>query len=219
MKFRLIYSGTVRPTQRDPINDERDPLAVHKHIIRREFHKQLKELWATNRFLSTESVAVNSGRGQGVPVNAVRSLEAGPRVSLAEYVASRYCEYGYHFVPLVREENSLLCSLDILFLRRDIPGSAIQAGDIDNRIKTLIDALRRPRNAKELVGSEIPASDETPFFCLLEDDSQVSKLTVETDTLLSLPTGDAEKDGRQAMLVITVELRPYHITMENLSFA
>jgi hypothetical protein len=67
------------------------------------------------------------------------------------------------------------------------------------------------------VGSENPAADETPFFCLLEDDSQLSKLSVETDTLLDLP--DGAKDGRRAMLVITVEPRPYYVTMENFSFA
>ena len=66
---------------------------------------------------------------------------------------------------------SLLCSLNILFLRRDIPGSALSAGDIDNRIKTVIDALRRPRHANELAYHATPAADEDPFFRLLEDDS------------------------------------------------
>jgi hypothetical protein len=37
MKFRLTYSGPLRPTNRDPL-DERpiDPLSTHKHRIRGE---------------------------------------------------------------------------------------------------------------------------------------------------------------------------------------
>lgn len=122
--------------------------------------------------------------------------------------------FGYQFVPLVLESFSLLCSLDILFLRRDIPGSALHAGDIDNRIKTLIDALRPPRSQNELVGDDlVPKSDETPFFCLLQDDKQVSHFSVETDTLLTPGT-----DLRDALVVVSVELRPYYVNMFNLSF-
>src|SRR6266849_6098917 len=52
---------------------------------------------------------------------------------------------GKQFVPLVRQSLALACSLDILFLRREEPGSLIlQGGDIDNRIKTLFDALKMP---------------------------------------------------------------------------
>jgi hypothetical protein len=35
--------------------------------------------------------------------------------------------------------------LNILFLRADIPGKVVQSGDIDNRLKTLFDALRMPQ--------------------------------------------------------------------------
>ena len=108
--------------------------------------------------------------------------------------------------------------MSILFLRRDIPGSIISAGDIDNRIKTVIDGLRRPRNGKELVGNETPQAGEDPFYVLLEDDKQVTHLEVETDTLLDPPTGGAF-DHRLVRLLITVDLRPYNVTMFNLSFA
>ena len=101
---------------------------------------------------------------------------------------------------------------------RDIPGIALSAGDIDNRIKTVIDALRRPRNASELAGS-VPQTGEDPFFVLMEDDKQVSHFAVETDTLLDPLTGINEADMRQTKLVITVELRPYFVTNFNLSFA
>ena len=129
---------------------------------------------------------------------------------MSEIVANNYKEFGYRFLPLVREDISLLCSVSILFLRRDIPGSIISAGDLDNRIKTIIDGLRRPRNAKELVGNETPKPGEDPFFVLLEDDSQVTHLEVETDTLLDPPSG-GHFDHRLVRLVVTVELRPYNI--------
>ena len=73
--------------------------------------------------------------------------------------------------PLVLKRFSLLCALKILFLRRDIPGKAIIAGDIDNRVKTLIDALRMPNSQNELVGDDVePRFGDDPFFCLLADD-------------------------------------------------
>jgi hypothetical protein len=94
----------------------------------------------------------------------------------------------------------------------------ISAGDLDNRIKTLIDTLRKPQNANELRGHETPSAGEDPFFCLLEDDDLVTGLTVETDMLLDPPCeGDAGQ--AQVKLIISVELRPSHVTMFNLSFA
>jgi hypothetical protein len=117
----------------------------------------------------------------------------------------------------VREEFSLFCSLDILFLRRDFPAGVVSAGDLDNRIKTLIDALRKPHSANELRGNETPGPGEDPFFCLLEDDDLVTALSVETDMLLDPPNGDAGQS--QVKLVISVELKPSHVTMFNLSFA
>ena len=219
MRFRLTYEGELRPTQRDPEANQREPLAAHKHNIRRAFHLQLKQLWATNKFLKNHKLSRNSIRHLR-PVADEASYwgteeTTGP---MAEVIADHYKEFGYRFIPLVREEISLLCSVKILFLRRDIPGSAISAGDIDNRLKTVIDALRKPRSITELVEHESPGIDEDPFFCLLEDDSQVSHLEVETDTLLDPPTNE-ENDHRRAKLVITVEIHPYYVTLFNLSFS
>jgi len=215
MRFRLTYDGELRPTQRDE-----HKLAPHKHIIRKVFHKQLKYLWLTNQFLCNHRVFPEHGP-LNFPVGSFTGVWGGGeerKISLNDYTAARYHEFGYRFVPLVREELSLSCSLSILFLRRDIPGSVIHAGDLDNRIKTIIDALRRPRNADDLAGHKTPENGEDPFYCLLEDDKQVTHLEVETDTLLDLPTEDAA-DQRRARLIITVEIRPMDVTMFNLSFA
>lgn len=220
MRFRLVYDGELRPTGNDPIAGQKDPLAPHKQEIRRKFHDQLKHLWQTNKFLRETEVYPKDYLAHSAFEQSAEAIWGGDpseRVALREFIPTLYQQYGYSFLPLVRDEWQLLCSLDILFLRRDIPGSVISAGDIDNRLKTLIDALRRPRNALELVGSEVPREGETPFYCLLEDDKQVSGLKVETDTLLDPPTPEAA-DQRRVRVVITVELRPYHATMFSLSF-
>jgi hypothetical protein len=84
---------------------------------------------------------------------------------------------------LVIEELSLSCRLDILFLRSDRAGSLIKSGDIDNRLKTLFDALRMPESKAELGGYEKPIDDEDPFFVLLQDDKLITHISVETDVL------------------------------------
>jgi hypothetical protein len=223
MRFRLIYDGELRASQKDALDQQNDRLAQHKQAIRKVFHRQLKQLWATNKFLRERREDASKRTADHRPVGdggAYWSGEDYEKVPLWEAVARKYEENGYRFVPLVTPDISLLCSLRILFLRVDIPGSVISAGDLDNRIKTLIDALRRPQGANELRGNETPADGENPFYCLLADDKLVSHLEVDTDTLLDPSTGaDAAADRRQVRLVITVELKPYDVTLFNLSFA
>jgi hypothetical protein len=48
----------------------------------------------------------------------------------------------------------------------------------------------------------------------MEDDKNVTSLSVETDTLF-----DDRTDQRQVELVTTVTIRPYHTTNFNLGFA
>ncbi len=177
MQFVLTYAGPLKATQQDPTPGQPNRLAEHKHEIRREFHKQLKLLWSTNKFLRDHKVNPNSVSLP--PAEQARQpgfWGGGPdtRIPMVEDIASQYQESGFRFVPLVRESLSLLCSLDVLFLRRDFPGSVISSGDIDNRIKTLIDALRRPRSGNELQIKQpsgnnakiLPLAEEKPIFLL-----------------------------------------------------
>jgi hypothetical protein len=223
MRFRLSYVGELRTTQRDPENGQRDPLAMHKQEIRKNFHKQLKQLWQVNEFLQgsrieKDEMHIRPGQITGALGVGFTGVAPRPGVRLIDYIPSNFSRDGYRFAPLVCEEFWLLCSLDILFLRRDFPAGVISAGDLDNRIKTLIDALRMPKGANELKGYEAPALGEDPFFCLLEDDDLVTGLTVETGMLLDQPS---EGDGGAARvkLVISVELKPNDVTMFNLGFA
>jgi hypothetical protein len=58
-------------------------------------------------------------------------------------------------------------------------------GDIDNRLKVLLDGLRMPKSVSELGGIDIDPTEENPFFVLLEDDQLITRISVTTDTLLT----------------------------------
>jgi len=226
MRFRLVYEGPLRSLSEEDRDDKKSlRRGTEKQNIRKFFHPQLKELWNTNKLLSTTKIP-KGGRQVAIPIDANHGgfsfyssskMVASEERPLVDYVADQYPQFGYKFVPLVREKWTLACGLEILFLRRDPPGSLWTAGDIDNRVKTLIDGLRMPKCVAELGDYKDPAADETPFFCLLEEDKSVTALTVETDTLLKPlpPDGDAS----WAHVVITADVRPYAVTTFNLALA
>lgn len=222
MRFRLTYNGELKARQKDPDTNEWDRMAPHVQSIRKVFHRQLRHLWATNRFLSSHTVG-DLDYGHQRLIEIIGWWTDGDtgenKRPLQEAIADIYRENGYRFVPLVREDWALSCSLEILFLRRDAPGSLVSAGDLDNRIKTLIDALRKPNNGNELRGNEEPSEGEDPFFCLLEDDKLITGLSVETDILLQEASGNNDEDRRQVNIVITVDIKPYVVTLFNQNLA
>jgi hypothetical protein len=57
------------------------------------------------------------------------------------------------------------------------------------------------------------------FYCLLENDKLISKVSVETDILLQDLPPPHVPDEHDARLVITVRLRPYEIHTGNIQFA
>jgi hypothetical protein len=205
MEFRLTYAGPLHATQRDPYPGQAPKHTQNRHDIRVTFHHQLKSLWELPplkeshgpKFLITESP-------QDFVVPAVT----------ADELAKKHSRYGFNFVPLVTQELNLLCGLEILFLRPDRPGSVVWAGDIDNRIKTLLDALRIPEAGENYL-SRTPSADQIPFFCLLEDDKLITRVAVETDRLLE-PIENRPSDTR---LVITVRIRPYDFSIYNMNLA
>ena len=206
MEFRLTYDGPLYATQRDPVGSQMDPRTNHKHDLRRRFHAQLKRLWQVDPHLSSvppaQDVLVIGAHVAMLPHNI-------PELDI------RHSLYGFRFVPLVTFNMRVVCSLDILFLRPDRPGGLIWAGDIDNRIKTLFDALRIPV-ANEQYHLRTPADDEEPFFCLLEDDKLITKVSIETDQLLER-VGNSQ-DNSDTRLVVTVKVRLAEISLDNLHF-
>jgi hypothetical protein len=137
-------------------------------------------------------------------VEAERQLEAELATLGRQWIADKWERCGRGYIPLVTEEMCLRCSLDILFLRPEEPGMIIRAGDLDNRMKTLFDALRIPSNLAE-AGGENSKDGEEPIYCLLEDDRLISEVHITTDHLLMLPHSK-EFHANDVFLVIDVKL-------------
>ena len=149
------------------------------------------------------------GRAQVYVTSGGQELATDPAA-----LAMRHSLFGFNFVPLVTNELDLLCGIEILLLRPDRPGSIVWAGDIDNRIKTLLDAMRIPE-ADENYSQMSPTSDERPFYCLLEDDKLITKVSVETDRLLQPITGD----NADVRLFIKVVIKPYQFDVHTMKYA
>ena len=148
-----------------------------KHELRRHFHLQLQEL--VNR----------------------KTMEHFKRMLLVNRAQATLLQVGdYNFVALITAKLQNVADLHITLLTPEEPGRAVtQAGDLDNRLKTLLDALRAPKNCGEIPKNSTPSEYESPFFCLLEDDALISGLSVTTDRLL-VPA----KSQSQVLLVIHV---------------
>ena len=104
------------------------------------------------------------------------------------------------YLPLVRKSAHLIAELDILLLRNEVPGRIIVGGgDIDNRLKTLFDALRCPHSAEE-AGSQSHTDSE--IYTLLEDDSLITAVGVTTDRLLE------QCSPEEALLIVRASVVP-----------
>jgi hypothetical protein len=163
MQFTLIYRGSLKSNARPS----------EKHELRRHFHAQLARLWKVFPLS-----AYGSWLQPLSPVNQTSLLRENN---------------GFTFAPLVCATMHAVAELDIRILWPQAPGSIISSGgDIDNRLKTLFDALKMPFEPTALPPGTVPAPDETPFFCLLEDDSLIVRVSVETDRLLEEATDPSE---------------------------
>ena len=189
MKFVLTYKGDLPAKSRG--------VASEKHAIRKQFHPQLQNLWNLEPLRSRKAELVD--RFDGDPSQIQLSVNVGK----------------FRFVPLVSSKDgwNLVAKLDILFLRPSAPGELIRnGGDLDNRIKLLVDSLRVPK-LTELAEGDAPESYEMPFLVLLEDDALVVKLAVETETLLH---STHQTSSSYVELIIRVEIEPRTATMENI---
>ena len=164
VRFTLTYRGRLTSNAN----------AAAKHAIRREFHPQAKELWRTHPSLQHLRYQV----GEAEPPKG--AIESNGQVSTVS---------DKRFAALIHEYLGLGCELDILVLRCDEPGKVIasHSGDLDNQLKTLLDALRRPSAPREIPSSWEPAAGEQPFHCLLDDDKLITRINVEVDRLLAVP--------------------------------
>ncbi len=189
MRFWLAYDGPLKANGN----------AKHKHTIRKVLHSQMKRLWSQPPLVHFTSATPDN-------VDLLDVSQTDPKKSLIFPVGL------FKFAPLVSVRKKMICDLEILLMRPEAPGGVItQGGDIDNRIKTLFDALRAPKHEGELPKNCQPAADETPFFCLLEDDFLITSVSVTTAQLLS------QHGSRDVRLVIKVDTRVTMHTWDNIS--
>jgi len=204
MKFTLAYDGDLRSSG----NSSRK--TAEKWEIRKAFHPQLAELISVHPAMRTAlKAAIIPAKGVFWVMQSHHSeSESDPNDPTAKEFAPRETRNlyeplvrgGKRFFPIVRESLALTCGLKILFLRKEEPGSLVlQGGDLDNRLKTLFDALRVPSEDET---QEDPLLDD-PLYCLLESDTLISGLTVETGRLLSRPNSSVH----EVRLVIEVDIR------------
>lgn len=169
MRFRLIYSGPLRPRKQINLPD--------LNRIRKKLHPQLKLLWT---------------------LDPLSQIDEGVSKVLYDLEEERA---GINFRPIVCKRLALVAHLDVLYLRPQPPGWVIEkGGDIDNRLKTLLDALRLP-SIQEIKSGKLDAPEgEDTFYCLLQDDSLITKISFETDRLMS----EHDKDAALVILQVTI---------------
>ena len=184
MEFRLIYEG--------PLHGQ-GAKSSHKWEIRRALHPQLQRLWQERPL---KDAAARLLAHPAAPGRVSVIVEKG----------------GLLFAPLVTQRLDLYAELSVLLFRQQPRGTLItDGGDIDNRLKTLLDGLRVPRGAME-GRAELPNEpDPLPFFCLLEDDSLVTKVSVESEQLLRPAKPD------EVVAIISVHVKKTVLSHENMT--
>jgi hypothetical protein len=225
MKFTLSYEGSLPSSGNKPKNEA-------KWEIRKKLEPQFKDLWSSHPALRQVEDNRHFPKTGGAALVQAHHLYPGPvrqpLMATLDLTKSTYdfeplgfiepidlCEaieeHGAWFRPLVRESYALHCGLKIVFLRKEPPGKVYQGGDIDGRIKTIVDALTMPRHVEQILEK---SNEAQPIYCLLEDDSLISGLQVESERLL----GDQHNPADYAKLIIEVDVRVRQATIYNQSF-
>lgn len=188
VKFTLTYEG--------PLWTNMKKRRTQGPTIRRQFHSQLERIWRINPFLSNFAVVAN-----GITVDA------------KEWLASHYASFPEcHFIPLVTEHFCVECALDLKILRpSDVPG---EMPDIDNQVKSLIDALKSPKTRDHLGD----VTGINPYFVLMDDDRLITKISSTSDELLYPVSNKASIDSHDCRVSIDVYIRPLLPTVNNTIF-
>ena len=182
VRFSLVYQGDLPPS-----GDSQE-----KWRIRRDFESQLRKLWSVPPFDEIAKYKDPSYR----PDAGYVGQEVG----------------GVEFIPCISTKLQMRAELQIRFLSAAMPGGLVRHGDIDNRLKTLLDALSIP------APQQIPQNPETNsdgrMFCLLENDDLVTRLEVTNDRLLTVPD-----HSRDSMVLIDVHPVAFKVTFANIGIS
>jgi hypothetical protein len=158
-----------------------------KQHIRESFHTQLQQIWAGHNVLSRidRSLLPSPVKSEHDKYDLPRPLQPVSTEDLSAFLF-RFRIGSAVFVPLVTFPMEAHCYLSVRLGRPARPGSILfGSGDIDNRLKILLDSLRMPQ-----VEQELPAGPDTEMFCLLADDNLVTRLSVTTYRLLTSYSSD-----------------------------
>jgi|SRR5208283_4701677 len=204
MKFRLYYDG--------PLKSNGGP--ADKQVLRRKFHIQLQELIRRKPLEAFRKIHATPGSHQSattIPLEPFKKIHTTPQPHQS---ATIIVVEKFRFIPLITQKLVHIVSLHITFLSPEEPGGVItQGGDLDNRIKTLLDALRAPKSIAELPKNDSPQPDEDPFYCLLEDDNLINGLSVTVDRLLR-----PDADTSEVVLLIHVIPEPTYSTIGSINW-
>jgi hypothetical protein len=199
MRFTLIYDGSL------PAQSAHDSRVAEKQAIRRQLHEQLLNLW------QSKPILIHHYKSW---LRMSKEQQDGAITNLGHFTVP-FDRGAFRFIPLVTNRFKLVCELDILFLRAEPPGRLFTTntgGDLDNRLKVLFDALRVPKGDNELPSTAVPGSDESPFFCLLENDDLITAVRLESERLYGTPT---PKDRVRLVIKVTVKAQEYsHATLD-----
>jgi hypothetical protein len=207
MRFHLVYQGPLPSSG----NSSKKPGSVV--AIRKALSPQIEYLWKTHNALQTllktgaKRITGTSFGVSGPPPTPRQMAERFP--DHFEDCCRNIDMGGKWYMPLVRQSLNLACELDILFLRQQDPGVLVsQGGDIDNRIKVLLDALRMPERDEH----DRDPPEGAGLFTLMQSDTLITRLNVDTDRLLTPQTDKPH----EVNLVIAVKVNVLQVGERNM---
>ena len=165
--------------------------AKDKHKIREYLYPQMKKLWDIKPLNHLKEVFLTSER----PLSVLKEVD------------------GVVFAPLVSSVLKFICQLDITILWPEEPGVISKfGGDIDNRLKTLFDALQCP-DINQIKPVKQSFADKQPFFCLLENDKLITSVNIHTHTLL------CSKNKADVSVLIHVMVKATELMMKTIGLS
>jgi hypothetical protein len=173
VRFTLSYDGRLPGSKRNPRSQQ---------AIREVLHPQLLELWKHEPLRERQELLKPAGTTE-ISVLVERS--------------------GQFYAALVHDNLHLTAELDVLLLRPESVAGPIVRGDIDNRLKTLLDALSAPAHAQQVPADARVTTADDPLYTLLQDDRLITRVNVETDRLLA----PVPEDWNRVLIRVTVKVR------------
>lgn len=171
LRFRLFFRGSLAANGRPN----------QKWEIRQQFATQLECLWSQEPLKSSAKYRDDSHQPNDCYLGENRN--------------------GINYFPIVSEKVFTVAELDILMLRPGDPGLiTVGGGDLDNRLKTLLDGLQPPNPNDTFVPENFDRTQ--PVACLLQDDKLITRLNVETDRLL-----EPDVHGNEVVMIVQVLIR------------